>query len=153
MKNPTEPNFKTEGFPLLTISLSLLTAFYFRSYLPADLILSWNDIGEPNKTISWSLLTYLWPIVLSLIYAMFLFFPYFKINHQESAILKEQWHKAKELSLVFFFTLQVIAGLILSGQNQVLIWALPILFLLLIASLVPTIIQVIKYRKKIPLKL
>lgn len=151
MKNPTEPNFKTEWFPATTVILSLLAAFYFKSFLPANLIIGWNETGEPNKTISWALLAYLWPIVLSLIYAMFLFFPYFKINHQESANLKEQWHKAKELSLSFFFVLQVVAGLLLSGQDKILIWALPILFVLLLASWVPTIIQVIKYRKIHPM--
>jgi len=129
MKNPTEPNLKTEWFPLLTLAMSLLAAFYF----------------HPD-------FAYLWPAVLALVYAMFLLFPYFKINHQESAQLKEQWHKGKELSLSFLFTLQIVGSLILSGQNKILLWALPILFLLFLASLVPTWRKVIKHRQIYPIK-
>lgn len=129
MKNPTEPNLKTEWFPLLTLALSLLAAFYFR----------------PD-------FAYIWPALLAFVYAMFLLFPYFKINHQESAQLKSQWHKAKELSLSFLFTLQIVGILILSGRNQILLWALPILFLLFLASLIPTWRKVIKHRKIYPIK-
>lgn len=152
MKNPTEPNLKTEAFPFLMLVISLLAAFYFRSSLPRDLVVSWDDYGKPLKTVSWTFLAYLWPLVLAFIYGMFLFFPYFRINHQESASLKEQWHKAKELSLSFFLCLQVVAGLLLSGDNKILLWALPILFILLLVSFIPTIIRIFKHRKKHPIK-
>ncbi|MEI6835917.1 MAG: hypothetical protein WCK59_03715 [Candidatus Falkowbacteria bacterium] len=152
MKNPTEPNFKTEWFPILTIMLSLLAAFYFSSYLPHDLILSWTEAGEPDQSISWTMLAYLWPMALAAVYMMFLFFPYFKINHQESAALKEQWHKAKELSLAFFFSLQVVGGLMLLGRDRILIWALPVLFFLFLISLIPTIARVARHRKNHPIK-
>lgn len=152
MKNPTEPNFKTEWYPVFTIVLSFLAAFYFKSILPKDLVLSWDDSGLPGRYISWTFLAYTWPVILSLVYSMFLFFPYFKINHKESNVLKEQWHKAKELSLSFFFVLQIVGGLILTGQNKILFWALPILFSLLLISVTPTIAKVLSYRKKHPLK-
>lgn len=131
MKNPTAPNFKTEWFPVFIVLLSFLATYYFRA--------------------SFQNLVYFWPIMIASVYAMFLFFPYFKINHQESAALKGQWHKAKELSLSFLFTLQVVGGLYLSGQNNTLIWALPILFALLLLSLTPTVIRVLKYRKVNPI--
>jgi len=152
MKNPIKPNFKTERYPIFTIILSSLAAFYFKSILPAALVLKWDDNGLPSRFISWTLLAYAWPVLLILVYSMFLFFPYFKINHTESAALKEQWHKAKELSLSFFFVLQVVGALILSGQNKILFWALPILFSLLLISVTPTITKVLSYRKKHPLK-
>lgn len=152
MKNPTEPNIKTEKYPVLMILLSTLAAYYFTYILPDKLILSWTDAGQPEKYISWASLAYTWPIVLSLVYSMFLFFPYFKINHVESKNLKEQWHKAKDLSLSFFFILQVIGGLILTGQNIVLFWALPILFCLSLISFKSTITEVLHYRKKHPVK-
>ena len=153
MKNPTEPNLKTEWFSVFILILSTLAALYFRSKFPDSLTISWDANGEPAKTISWTLLTYLWPIMLSVVYSMFLFFPYFKINHIEGSVLKEQWHKAKELVMSFLFTLQITGGLILSGGDKSLMWALPILFFLLITSLIPTIIKVIKYRKQILIKL
>jgi hypothetical protein len=128
MKNPTEPNFKTERYPIFIVAVSILAAFYFRVEF-----------------------AYIWPIMLAFAYSMFLFFPYFKINHQESAALKEQWHKAKELSLSFLFALQVVGGILLSGPNDSLIWALPILFFLFIVSLIPTVIRVFKYRKVNPM--
>jgi len=152
MKNPIRPNLKTEWFAVVIVLLSILAAFYFRSNSPADFIIGWDDSGYADKFISWNLLAYIWPLVLSLIYAMFLFFPYFKINHIESLALKEQWHKAKELCLSFFFILQVVGGLLLLGQDKILLWALPILFVLLIISLAPTVAQVISYRKKQPIK-
>jgi hypothetical protein len=152
MKNPIEPNFKTERFPIFMVLLSLLAAFYFSMILPSDLIVAFSRDGQSNQAISWTLISYIWPLVLAVVYAMFLFFPYFKINHQESAVLKEQWHEAKRLVLSFFFILQVTGMLLLSGSDKILTWALPILFILLIASLVPTIVKVIYHRKKHPIK-
>jgi hypothetical protein len=153
MKNPTQPNFKTEWYPVFTIALSFLAAFYFKSILPDALVLSWDNNGLPSRFISWTPLAYAWPVLLLIVYSMFLFFPYFEINHTESAALKDQWHKAKELSLSFFFVLQVVGGLILSGQDSILFWALPILFSLLLISVTPTVTKVLSYRKKHPLKL
>ena len=124
MKNPISPNFKTEYFPLMIIGLSFLASLYFRAI-------------ELRA----------WPLILILIYAMFLSFPYFKINHQESAALKEDWHKAKDISLSFMFILQVAGSSLLCG-SKVSLWTLPILFLLLIVSLIFQIRKVLKYRKK-----
>ena len=151
MKNPLGPNLKTETFSLVIIAISFLAAFYFRSSLPNNLILSWTDTGTPDKYISWTLLTYFWPIFLSLIYGIFLFFPFLKINLIEGIVLKKQWHEVKELSLSFFFTFQVISTLTLFSQDKFLIWALPILLLFFLASLVPTLIKVLKHRKKNPI--
>lgn len=151
MKNSNEPNLKTETFSVLIIAISFLAAFYFRSYLPNTLILSWTDTGGPDKYISWTLLTYIWPIFLSLIYGIFLSFPYLKINIQEGVILKKQWHEVKELSLSFFFTFQVISALLLFSTDKLLIWALPILLLLFLTSLIPTLLKVLKHRKINPI--
>lgn len=145
MKKPIESNLKTETFSVLIIAISFLAAFYFRSYLPEALILSWTDNGAPDKFISWTLLTYFWPIFLSLIYGVFLSFPYLKINIQEGVVLKKQWHEVKELSLSFFFTFQVISTLTLFSKDKLLIWALPILFILFLASLAPKFIKLIKF--------
>jgi len=145
MKNHPEPNLKTETFSVLIIAISFLAAFYFHSYLPNTLILSWTDSGAPDKSISWTLLTYFWPIFLSLIYGVFLSFPYLKINIQEGVVLKKQWHEVKELSLSFFFTFQVISTLTLFSKDKLLIWALPILFILFLASLAPKFIKLIKF--------
>lgn len=151
MKNPTAPNFKTEMFPVFNLILSIFAAFYFRSKFPDIIVISWSDLGEPIKTISWNFLIYIWPVILSAVYLMFLFFPYFKINHQEGFTLKDQWHKAKELSLSFLFILQVIGGLLLSGLDKSLIWALPILFFLFFVSLIIIIRKIVKHRQKNPI--
>ena len=152
MKNPIEPSLKTERFAVLALVLSVVAAFYFRLNCPDNLVLL-NPDGDPQLIISWSFLIYLWPVILAFIYAMFITFPYFRINTQESSALKDQWHKAKDLSLSFFFILQVVDGLLLVGQDGVLVWALPVLIVLFLASLIPTVIRVIKYRQKTPIKL
>lgn len=152
MKHPTKPNFKTEVYPILNILLSILAAFYFTSILPDNLIIALSRDGVSNQAISWNLIAYIWPVILTVVYLMFLLFPYFKINHHEGAALKDQWHKAKELTLSFFFILQVTGMLILSDSKQILVWALPILFCLFTASLIPTILQVLRHRKDHPIK-
>lgn len=153
MKNPIEPNFKTECRSLVMIALSFLAAYYFNSILPGDMIVAFSRDGKSNQSIPWALLAYAWTVLLLVVYLMFMLFPYFKINRQEGKALKEQWHKAKDLSISFFFILQVVAGLILSGQNKILFIALPILFSLLLISFIPTVVKVLNYRKKHPLKL
>jgi uncharacterized membrane protein len=152
MKNPIEPNLKTEWFPLLMIILSGIAAAYFSQTLPGDLVVAFSRDGQSNQAISWTLIAYIWPILISLVYLMFLFFPYIKINHKESSVLKEQWHRAKELVLSFFFILQVLGMMVLSGNDKALTWALPILFSLFLISASPTMIKVSEYRKKHPLK-
>ena len=128
MRNPIEPNFKTERRSFIMIVLSFLTAYYFSSILPGDVVVAFSRDGGPNQAIPWVVLTYAWTVLLIIVYLLFIFFPCFKINRQESKVLKEQWHKAKDLSISFFFILQVVAGLILSGQNKILFITLPILF-------------------------
>lgn len=152
MKNPTEPNLKTEWYPVLMIIISIITALYFKKIFPDDLFVAFSRDGQ-FQTISWSLLLYPWPLIISLIYLMFLLFPYFKINHSESQALRDQWHKTKELSLSFLFTIQVVGALILSDRKAALIMALPVLLILLFISFTPSIISVFNYRKKHPLKL
>lgn len=152
MKNPTEPNLKTEWYPMFAIFISVLTALYFKQIFPENLFLSFSRSGE-FQAVSWSLLLYPWPIIILLVYLMFLLFPYIKINHTESKALKDQWHKTKELSLSFLFIIQVVGALILSGREVVLLWALPILLGLLLISFTPSMIKVFNYRKKHPLKL
>lgn len=152
MKNPTEPNLKSEWFPLLMLALSVFTAAYFDKMLPGDLIVAFSRDGHSNQGISWTIISFVWPMLLSVVYLMFLFFPYFKINHKEGNALKEQWHKAKELVLSFFFILQVLGMIVLMGNDKALTWALPILFSLFLISASPTMLKVSVYRKKHPLK-
>lgn len=152
MKNPTEPNLKTEWYPVLTIFLSGVTAFYFSQLFHGGLVVAFSRNGE-FQSIPWFLLLYPWPIIILLVYLMFLLFPYFKINHTESKDLKDQWHKTKELSLSFLFIIQVVGALILSGREAILLWALPILLGLLLISFTPSMIKVFNYRKVHPLKL
>lgn len=125
MKNPTEPNLKTEGFVVFILVLSFLAAYYFR-------------VTE----------LYFWPLLLVCIYLMFLLFPYFRINQQESSALKEDWHQAKDISLSALFTIQIVGLLILTGSSRILLWALPILMFLLITTIVIRISKVLKYRRQ-----
>lgn len=152
MKNPIEPNLKTEWYPVLTIFLSCLAAFYFKQISPDYLLVSFSREGQ-IQSIPWSLITYAPLVIISVVYLMFLFFPYFKINHTESKALKEQWHKTKELALSFLFIIQVAGALILSGGDKVLLWSLPILLGLLLISFTPSMIKVFNYRKTHPIKL
>ncbi len=148
MKNPIKPNLKTEWYPILAVLLSCLAASYFKQMSPDYLAVSFSRDGQ-IKFISWSLLAYFWPLTISLVYSMFLFFPYFKINHLESSALKDYWHKTKELSLSFLFCLQVVGAVILLDGNKTLLFALPVLFVLLLVSFVPSIVKILSYRKKI----
>lgn len=124
MKNPIGPNLKTEYFPVMIILLSGLAAFYFQ-------------VPELKA----------WPLILILVYSMFLFFPYFKINRKESSALREDWHKAKDISLAFLFIIQ-IAGLSILCGSKASMWSLPVLLALMLAMLFLQIRKVIKYRKK-----
>lgn len=147
MKNPIEPNLKTELFSVLMILISFLAAFYFTSVSSGELMLSFNRSGESLHYITWSKIFFTWPVVILLIYLMFLFFPYFKINQKESAKLKEVWHRNKELSLSFFFTLQIINFLALSGDFKKFLPALLILFALFIFLKVTSVSKVVKSRQ------
>lgn len=142
MKNPIEPSLKTEWYPILMVFFSGFTTIYFSTILPNDLIVAFSRDGQSNRTISWTVLSYIWPILLSIIYSMFLFFPYLKINYKDGKLLKDDWHKAKEIVLSFFFVLQVTATLTLSGNDKLLTWAAPILFGLFMISIISTIIKV-----------
>jgi hypothetical protein len=148
MKNPIKPSFKTEYFSVFIIFLSALTFYYFGVENKTELVVAFSRDGRLGQEISWTLVAVIWPLIISFVYLMFLFFPYLKINTIESGDLKENWHKAKEISLAGLFILQVIAMLTLSGANSFLIWAAPISFLLLLISLIPSYVKIIRYRHK-----
>jgi len=148
MKNPIEPNFKTERFSLFLIALSLLAACYFYPSFASGLAIHFDAGGNADSFMPGWLVSGLWPIIIVLNYLMFLLFPCLKINRQESLVLKEEWHKSKDLALSFLFITQVISSLILSGKDGILFWALPILLILLIIAFRPTVSKVIKIRKE-----
>lgn len=147
MKNPIEPSFKTERFSLFLIILSLITAYYFYPSFIGGLAVHFDADGNADRLMSGWFISGLWPIIITLNYLMFLFFPCLKINQQESLALKEEWHKSKDLALSFLFITQVISSLILSGQDKILFWALPILFILMIVVFCPTVSKVIALRR------
>lgn len=142
MKNPIKPTLKTEWQAILMIILSGLAATYFVATLPNDLIVAFSRDGRSNEAISWTSLSYIWPVLLSVVYLMFLFFPYLKINHKDAGLLKDDWHKAKEIVLSFFFILQVISTMSLSGNDKNLIWAMPILFGLFLIYIISAIVKI-----------
>lgn len=151
MKNPIKPNLKTELFPVLMILTSFLAAFYFTSVSSGELMLSFNRSGDSLHYIAWSKIFFTWPITILVIYLMFLLFPYFKINHQEGVNLRKVWHRNKELSLSFFFILQIINFLTLSGDFKKFLPALLILFALFIFLTITAVIRVLKSRQLKPL--
>mgnify|MGYP003411038613 FL=1 len=148
MKNPIEPSFKTERFSLSLIVLSLIAAFYFYPSFASGLAVHFDVDGNADRLMSGWLVSGLWPMIIILNYLMFLLFPYLKINRQESLALKEEWHKSKDLALSFLFITQIISSLILSGQDGILFWALPTLFILMIVVFCPTVSKVIKIRQE-----
>lgn len=148
MKNPIEPNIKTELFTLFIILVSFLTAFYFQTNAVGGLMVAFSRDGRLGQEIPWSLVILSWPVILVIIYLMFLSFPYFKINKTESASLKESWHRAKEVSLSGLFILQVVAMFNLFNYGKSFFLVALIVFLLLIISLIPTLIKIFKYRRQ-----
>ena len=147
MKNPIEPSFKTERFSIFIVFLSFLAACYFYPFFTAGLAIHFDTNGNADRFVSDWLVSGVWPIIIIGQHIMFLLLPYLNINRRESSVLKTEWHSAKELSLSFLFITQVVSELILSGQDGILIWALPILLLLMIISFRPTVSKVIKTRK------
>lgn len=148
MSNPIKPSVKTERFSLFILFLSFLAFYYFGFLNKVNLVVAFSRDGRLGQEISWPIFSLIWPLLTAVIYLMFLFFPYFKINKNESAILKEDWHKVKEISVASIFILQILAMLTLSGTNNLLVWSAPIFFFLLILSLLPSYLKVIKYRHK-----
>ena len=146
MKNPIAPSFKTEWFAIFLIILSLVAAAFFCPLFAGGLPVHFNDLGQADYSLPSWLVCGFWPVLISLVYLMFLFFPYLKINREESARLKEDWHKSKDLALSFLFIAQVISSLILSGSDGALVWALPILLLLLVVAFRPTFVRVLRER-------
>lgn len=147
MKNPIGPSLKTEWHALSMIVLSGLAAVYFSTTLPGDLVVAFSRDGESNQAISWTTISYIGPVLLSMIYLMFIFFPYLKINHREAKMLKADWHKAKDMTLSFFFIMQVVGMLVLSGNDKFLIWAAPILFALFLLAITPIVLRIVNHQK------
>jgi tryptophan-rich sensory protein len=148
MKNPIAPSFKTEWSAVFLLILSIFTAFYLCPSFAAGLPIHFNEMGQPDYFLPGWLVSAIWPFFIFLVYTAFLTFPYLKINRQESARLKEEWHKSKDIAISFMYIAQVISSLILCGRDGALIWAMPLLLILLIFSFRPTFIKVIHGRRQ-----
>jgi len=115
--NPIKPSIKTEITPLIIIALTIILSIYFYSNWPEIIASHWNFKGEVDGYSSKAFMAWLFPTMISAMYAMFLALPYFDPKKKNYESFSGFYHLFKTLILAVLFLLFVSVGFFNMGYN------------------------------------
>ena len=111
MSNPIKPTFKTEWFSVVIIILAGLAGFYFWSRLPAQVPTHWDFAGQVNGYSSPFWAAFLLPLMILVLYLVFLVLPYLDPKKEQYASFAPVYHHFKDLIVAFLFIFFMLIGL------------------------------------------
>jgi len=111
MSNPIKPTFKTEWFSVVVIILAFLAGFYFWSRLPAQVPTHWDFAGQVNGYSSPLLAAFLLPLMMLVLYLVFLVLPYLDPKKEQYASFAPVYHHFKDLIVAFLFIIFMLTDL------------------------------------------
>lgn len=111
MSNPIKPSFKTEWFSGALIILGFLAAFYFFQHFPNLVPSHWNFKGEVDGYSSAFLAAFALPVMMLVLYLVFIFIPYLDPKKDQYESFAKVYHHFKDLIVAFLFILFMLTGL------------------------------------------
>lgn len=115
--NSIKPTLKSEWLPLLLILLAIGLGFYFQANFPDIIPSHWNINGQVDGYSTRFFGAWFMPILLIVIYLLFLALPKLDPKHEHYNNFSEAYHGIKNLFVVFMFALYVLIGLAGLGYN------------------------------------
>ena len=110
MSNPIKPTFKTEWFAVFLIIISFVAGFYFWPKLPAQVPTHWNLAGQVNGYSSALVSAFMLPLMMLILYFVFLVLPYFDPKKDQYASFASVYHHFKDLIIAFIFILFILTN-------------------------------------------
>jgi len=135
MSNPIKPTAKTEWFSIVFIILTFLAGVYFLQRFPAQVPTHWNFQGQIDGYSSPLLAAFLVPVMMLVIYLVFLFIPYLDPKRDQYGSFATIYHKFKDLIIGFLFIINLMIGLNGIGRPIAVGFWTPILVGLLFISI------------------
>lgn len=127
MSNPLKISWRTEWFSIGLLILSFSLSFYFYQHFPARVPTHWNWQGEVDAYGSAALGALALPVVMLVMYLLFLVLPYFDPQKERYADFIGAYHNFKDLLIMFFFAIYWLTGLAGLGYDMKINFSLPIL--------------------------
>jgi len=111
MSQPVKLSWKSEIFPILLILISLPLSFYFYWHWPSIVISHWNFSGQPDGYAPKTFMAFFFPILLLVMYLLFLIFPYLDPQKKRYQEFAPTYHLFKSLIMLVLFIVYILAGL------------------------------------------
>ncbi|MDD4353019.1 MAG: SdpI family protein [Candidatus Nanoarchaeia archaeon] len=113
--NPVKPSIKSEIFCLSIIFLTICFSIYFYSQWPDIIASHWDFEGNVDGYSNKAFMVWIFPVMMSSIYALFLALPYIDPKKKNYEGFSEFYHFFKSLILTIFFILFIGIGRYNSG--------------------------------------
>ena len=111
MSNPIKSSVKTEWLPVLLVIASFLIGAYFYRHFPAQVATHWNLRGQVNGYSSPFTAAFMLPLLMTVIYLLFLGLPFLDPRKEQYAGFANSYHRFKNFLVVFFFVIFLAVGL------------------------------------------
>jgi immunity protein, SdpI family len=115
--NPINPSLKTEIIPLLLIVLTMFLSVYFYDNWPDTIASHWNFKGEVDGYSNKIFMVWLFPFMMSLLYALFLALPYIDPKKKNYKGFSSFYHFFKILIMSVLFLTFLGVGLFNLNYN------------------------------------
>lgn len=115
--NPIKPSIKTEAVPLILIALTIFFSIYFYSLLPDVIASHWNFKGEVDGYSNKAFMVWMFPLMMSSIYALFLALPYIDPRKKNYEGFSGFYHLFKSIIMFILFAMFVGVGLFNLNYN------------------------------------
>ncbi len=110
MKNPIEPTWKTEIFPVFCLTAAFAASFYFYNHFPAQVPTHWGLSGQPNGWSTRGFGAFFLPVLSLVIYLILLFLPYLDPKHKHYKDFKNVYHIFKGVIVGFMVALYFLVS-------------------------------------------
>ena len=117
MKNPIQPNLKTEIIPILLLIITGIIAMYFYQIMPNQIPLHWNLVGEVDKWGSKFTGVITIPLITLFTYLLMLGLPKLDPQKKRYEEFKKTYHIFKAIIILFFTVLYFTTSLYALGFN------------------------------------
>ena len=127
MKHPAAPLWRTELPSLILILASIALAIYFQLHFPDRVPTHWNFSGEVDGYSNKFFGAWFGPVLLILMYGLFLGLPFIDPKHSHYAGFRESYHGIKNWIVAFVFVIWVLAGVAGLGYEISMAAVVPVL--------------------------
>ncbi|MFA5303244.1 MAG: SdpI family protein [Candidatus Nanoarchaeia archaeon] len=108
--NPIKPSIKTEAVPLIIITLTVFFSIYFYPLLPDVIASHWNFKGIVDGYSNKEFMVWLFPMMMSIMYALFLALPYIDPKKRNYEGFSGFYHLFKAMILLILFMMFMGVG-------------------------------------------